>query len=56
MLEYHNTEEMQESQKAAAQKLMDELEEGRRSGESEGWVSSDEARAHIELKKAQKQH
>lgn len=56
MSEQNNVKQTDENQKAAAQKLMDELEKGRRSGESEGWVSSDEARAHIETKRTHKEH
>ena len=32
-------------------RLMCELNEGRRSGEEEGWVSEEEVRAHFRLKK-----
>ena len=32
-------------------RLMCEINEGRRSGEEEGWVSEEEVRAHINLKK-----
>ena len=35
-------------------RLMDELEKGRRSGETEGWLTSDEMRAHFRVRANEK--
>ena len=52
VLEYHSIEEKEYEKKKDMRRLMDELEQGKRSGEEEGYVSSEKVRAYFHGEKS----